>query len=204
MSRRTTSERDSAYNRDDRSDRRERDTRNSVQRDRDVASRTPERATAEIRPTLVDSRNVTAIDPRSTAQSRTVAESRDARAVVDRRSTRDPRDTAYSRHTTMAVDNNDLRPADIERDLLRDSRTAPPVVTSNRDTRRPEDIPPRGPRNEYFLPGEDISREVITADICRYLGPDALVRPYRHQDVSRSNNLRVANAKNSSREEMVT
>lgn len=31
--------------------------------------------------------------------------------------------------------------------------------------------------NEYFLPGEGISREVIQADICRYIGNDALVRP---------------------------
>ena len=32
-------------------------------------------------------------------------------------------------------------------------------------------------QNEYFLPRDGIDREVITADICRYLGPDALVRP---------------------------
>jgi len=31
--------------------------------------------------------------------------------------------------------------------------------------------------NEYFVPGVGIDREVITADICRYLGNDALVRP---------------------------
>lgn len=38
-----------------------------------------------------------------------------------------------------------------------------------------------GPRqNEYFIPGEGISREVIQADICRYLGNDALVRPGNH------------------------
>lgn len=36
--------------------------------------------------------------------------------------------------------------------------------------------------NDYFLPGEDINREVIQADICRYLGSDATVRPYTHQD----------------------
>ena len=43
--------------------------------------------------------------------------------------------------------------------------------------------------NEYFLPGEGISREVIQADICRYLGNDALVRPgtydvRRHHSIS--------------------
>lgn len=31
--------------------------------------------------------------------------------------------------------------------------------------------------NEYFVPQDGIDREVITADICRYLGNDALVRP---------------------------
>jgi hypothetical protein len=31
--------------------------------------------------------------------------------------------------------------------------------------------------NQWFVQGEDIAREVITADIQRYLGPDALVRP---------------------------
>ncbi|KAH8816782.1 hypothetical protein F5884DRAFT_873530 [Xylogone sp. PMI_703] len=35
--------------------------------------------------------------------------------------------------------------------------------------------PPRS--NEYFVPKDGIDREVITADICRYLGNDALVRP---------------------------
>jgi hypothetical protein len=31
--------------------------------------------------------------------------------------------------------------------------------------------------NQWFLLGDGIAREVITADIQRYLGPDALVRP---------------------------
>ena len=35
---------------------------------------------------------------------------------------------------------------------------------------------------EYFLPGEDINREVIQYDIVRYLGNDATVRPYQHRD----------------------
>jgi len=37
---------------------------------------------------------------------------------------------------------------------------------------------------EYFLPSEDINREVIQYDICRYLGNDATVRPMQHSDVS--------------------
>jgi hypothetical protein len=31
--------------------------------------------------------------------------------------------------------------------------------------------------NEYFIPRDGIDIEVITADICRYLGNDAEVRP---------------------------
>ena len=45
--------------------------------------------------------------------------------------------------------------------------------------RRQQHVPPQEPesrQNEYFLPGEGISRAVIQADICRYLGNDALVR----------------------------
>jgi hypothetical protein len=38
--------------------------------------------------------------------------------------------------------------------------------------------PPAAARtNEYFVSNQGIDREVITADICRYLGNDALVRP---------------------------
>ncbi|KAK2075394.1 hypothetical protein P8C59_009523 [Phyllachora maydis] len=36
--------------------------------------------------------------------------------------------------------------------------------------------------NEYFVPRDGIDREVITADICRYLGQDALVRPGTYED----------------------
>lgn len=35
--------------------------------------------------------------------------------------------------------------------------------------------------NEYFVPKDGIDREVITADICRYLGNEALVRPGRYE-----------------------
>ncbi len=31
-------------------------------------------------------------------------------------------------------------------------------------------------QNEYFVPGDGIAPEVITAEICRYLGNDAVVR----------------------------
>ncbi|KAG9240582.1 hypothetical protein BJ878DRAFT_483718 [Calycina marina] len=36
--------------------------------------------------------------------------------------------------------------------------------------------------NEYFVPKDGIDREVITADVCRYLGNDALVRPGVYTD----------------------
>lgn len=43
--------------------------------------------------------------------------------------------------------------------------------------------PPQIPRqNEYFLPRDGIDREVIQADICRYLGNDALVRPGTYEN----------------------
>lgn len=35
--------------------------------------------------------------------------------------------------------------------------------------------------NEYFVPKDGIDREVITADICRYLGNEALVLPGRYE-----------------------
>jgi hypothetical protein len=36
--------------------------------------------------------------------------------------------------------------------------------------------------NEYFIPGDGIDRLVITADICRYLGNNALVRPGTYEN----------------------
>ena len=47
--------------------------------------------------------------------------------------------------------------------------------------------------NEYFVPHDGIVREVITRDICRYLGNDALVRPGTYE-VSR----RLAHCSNGS------
>jgi hypothetical protein len=36
--------------------------------------------------------------------------------------------------------------------------------------------------NEYFLPGDGIDREIITAKICRYLGNEATIRPGSFED----------------------
>lgn len=44
-----------------------------------------------------------------------------------------------------------------------------------------QQAPPSIVRN-WFQPGEGIAREVITADIQRYLGPDALVKPGHKDD----------------------
>jgi hypothetical protein len=35
--------------------------------------------------------------------------------------------------------------------------------------------------NQWFTPGDGIAPAIITADIQRYLGPGAIVRPGRHQ-----------------------
>ncbi|KAK4194230.1 hypothetical protein QBC40DRAFT_188675 [Triangularia verruculosa] len=49
---------------------------------------------------------------------------------------------------------------------------------SNRGGGGQPPVPPAAQRqNEYFVPRDGIDREVITSDICRYLGNDALVRP---------------------------
>lgn len=50
---------------------------------------------------------------------------------------------------------------------------------SRQQTRPPpaSQIPASARQNEYFVPRDGIDREVITSDICRYLGNDALVRP---------------------------
>jgi hypothetical protein len=167
-SRRHAPDRESGYNREDR---RERDTR-PVQREREAGSRTPVRTTADTRPTTaVESMAVAGIDPRSTVQTRTVVE---------------PRDTTFSRDPRTGGDTGERMPV-AGRDVTRETRAAPPGMArdNGRETRlRPEEVPQRGPSNDYFLPEEGISRDVIQAEICRYLGPDALVRPYRHQDVS--------------------
>jgi hypothetical protein len=36
-------------------------------------------------------------------------------------------------------------------------------------------------QSTFFINGDGIDREVITTDICRYLGNDAVVRPGIHQ-----------------------
>ncbi|KAG5797976.1 hypothetical protein H9Q69_002981 [Fusarium xylarioides] len=59
--------------------------------------------------------------------------------------------------------------------------------TDEKSAMQPNDLPnSRTDRqNEYFLPREGIDREVIAADICRYLGNDALVRPGHYEKTSK-------------------
>ncbi|KAI1328187.1 hypothetical protein F5Y16DRAFT_409867 [Xylariaceae sp. FL0255] len=54
------------------------------------------------------------------------------------------------------------------------SRRQPPSAGSG--------LPQQTRQNEYFVPRDGIDREVITADICRYLGNDALVRPGNYEN----------------------
>ncbi len=91
-----------------------------------------------------------------------------ARRERDRREPRDTRDNAR--------DSRDPRDARDPRD--RDARDFRDPRESFRDAPDAGDPVPR--RAEYFVPGDGISREVIQADICRYLGPDALIRPMEY------------------------
>lgn len=145
---------------------------------------------------MAESRTVPAVDPRSAATIRSPLDARDPRdprSALDSRATRDPRDprdAAYGRDSRATIEPSDRDRRAVAADNGRDTRAAAPIVT--RDARDPRDSRNRleetssreTPKNDYFLPGEDISREVITNDICRYLGADALVRPYNHPDVS--------------------
>lgn len=81
------------------------------------------------------------------------------------------------------------RERDRQRDRERGDRERGDRDRGERDRERDREATPRAGaslssvrKNEYFVPKEGIDREVITADICRYLGPDALVRPGNYQD----------------------
>ncbi|KAF4991758.1 hypothetical protein FGRMN_7598 [Fusarium graminum] len=66
-------------------------------------------------------------------------------------------------------------------------QTSSPVISSphinmSRASRNtPATAAGTGRQNEYFVPRDGIDREVISADICRYLGNDALVRPGHYE-----------------------
>ncbi|QPC58777.1 hypothetical protein HYE67_001008 [Fusarium culmorum] len=58
-----------------------------------------------------------------------------------------------------------------------------PHINMSRSSRNPAPAAAgTGRQNEYFVPRDGIDREVISADICRYLGNDALVRPGHYEN----------------------
>ncbi|KAF5262636.1 hypothetical protein FOXYS1_6640 [Fusarium oxysporum] len=66
----------------------------------------------------------------------------------------------------------------------------PPTSYSMLRTDEMTALPPNDPnasmtnrQNEYFVQRDGIDREVITADICQYLGQDALVRPGHYEEL---------------------
>ena len=123
-------------------------------------------------------------DTRAALDGREIRDIRESRSNQEPRTAtrdiRDNRDAPFARDPRSADAIRDPRSADAMRDT--NTRTAPPVATRER-TRDEE--PRDGPRtNEYFLPGDGINRDVVTADICKYLGPDTLIKPYKHKDVS--------------------
>jgi hypothetical protein len=68
-------------------------------------------------------------------------------------------------------------------------------IMSGRERERERERPSRAQQqasartNEYFVPKDGIDREVITADICRYLGNDALVRPGTYEVLLQSDSM---------------
>lgn len=113
-------------------------------------------------------------DPRSDLRGDIRNEPREMRDLRDARDLRgepliDPRDPRFA----SSRDARDLREIRGSRDLYErdEMMDIDPPLSSGRLT-------------TYFLPGDGISREVIQADICRYLGADATCMPYRNREVS--------------------
>jgi hypothetical protein len=98
--------------------------------------------------------------------------SRDSRSS---RSTQYSSDSRQSRSTQYSRDSDSSRPTQYSNDS-RQSRSTQDSIDSRQIARE------SSLHRDYFLPGDDINREVISYEICRYLGNDAIVRPYRHPD----------------------
>ena len=109
------------------------------------------------------------------AGARDTREYADTRPRSDQRSAPDSMDTGDSRYVSR--DQTARNPP-----YQRDDREEPGSNRQFIDLERRQ-REPAAKYNEYFLPGEDINREVIQNDICRYLGQDALVQQWRHNDV---------------------
>ncbi|KAF5542092.1 hypothetical protein FNAPI_10076 [Fusarium napiforme] len=82
----------------------------------------------------------------------------------------------------VMIDDQDEQGDDTKQpEELPTSRSMP--GTDEKSTVPPNDLRNSGAgrHNEYFVPREGIDREVIAADICRYLGNDAILRPGRYE-----------------------
>ncbi|KAK3321777.1 hypothetical protein B0H66DRAFT_531143 [Apodospora peruviana] len=56
------------------------------------------------------------------------------------------------------------------------------MASRDRNAASRDNMPQSQRQNEYFVPRDGIDREVISSDICRYLGNDALVRPGTYEN----------------------
>lgn len=139
-------------------------------------------------------------EPRDTISPREQREPREGRDVTSTRDPQDTRGTRESRPEPMVEPGMDSRlfqrgdpRADPQGwasrpDAMMESRDSPfdnprdtRVTRDPRSQRDPRDaydgdemdMDPPGRLTSYFLQGNGISREVIQADICRYLGKDA-------------------------------
>ncbi|KAF7514407.1 hypothetical protein GJ744_000177 [Endocarpon pusillum] len=148
------------------------------------------RAEPRMDPSRIDSR----IDPRADPRVDPRADPRLLPRGDPRADLRDPR---VDPRVDFRPDPREIREA---RDI-RDPRGEPMIdprdpryamTREPRDHRDPRDVygrdemdidpPTSGRLTAYFLPGENISREVIQADICRYLGADATCMPARNRE----------------------
>ena len=124
---------------------------------------------------------------------RSIRDSRESRQEQDPRDRLAERERHFrdrpderERHFRDRPDEREVRPRDAldEREPRRIETRDPDRMDYTRDGR--SDLRTtrefRSKLNDYFLPGKDINREVIQADICRYLGGDATVRPSTHPD----------------------
>ncbi len=149
------------YERDPRDarDRRPRDARDMMRDPRDVTRDT--RESTDLRERRMDSDRMDMRDP----------------TRIDSRTTRPATGTMYTSYPEQGRD--DL-PQGRYQDEPRERYGRAPIDVHASDRRNDTGA---SRYQDYFLPGEDIHREVIQEDICRYLGNDATVRPYTHRDV---------------------
>lgn len=95
----------------------------------------------------------------------------------------------FESDTRGAADAANERPSRGSQDGFRQGLSSDPANDSRDKQEQSFDLQterreePSSRHQDYFLPCEDINREVIQHEICRYLGNDASARPYTHPDV---------------------